>query len=102
VRTDLGVWAKDRLFLSHCRGLDVSTTGILLDRGYKLSRELIPTFVDLNIKLPERDQVICAVGRPVWFSGTQQALRLIEIDDVDRLNIAEHIDEILRRGQLLH
>jgi hypothetical protein len=39
-----------------------------------------------------------ALARPVWTTGSQQALRFVRISDADRLSLAEHIDLLARRG----
>jgi len=36
------------------------------------------------------------VARTVWSSGDQHAVRFIELSDADRLDIAEHMDELRR------
>jgi hypothetical protein len=36
----------------------------------------------------------------VWSFNTQQAVHLVEIDDVDRLSIAEHMDAVMRERRI--
>jgi hypothetical protein len=38
------------------------------------------------------------MARPVWSWGTQQGLKFVRMSDVDRLNLAEHLDIVSRRG----
>jgi hypothetical protein len=100
VRTDVSVQTKDRVFSSECRAIEVSTTGMLLDRGRPVSKADMPVFLTLQIKLPQRKEAVKAVGRPVWCFNTQQAVHLVEIDDVDRLSIAEHMDQVMRERRI--
>ncbi|NRA33182.1 MAG: hypothetical protein HRU17_07560 [Polyangiaceae bacterium] len=94
-RTDFGVIASEGIYESVCRGIEISTSGIVLDRGREVVEEDKRLFFGLEICLPERHAALFAVARPVWHFGSQQAFRIIEMSDVDRLNIAEHVD--LRR-----
>ena len=98
-RTDFRVVARDGLFASRCRGIEVSTMGIVLDRGRVVtSRDNTRVLVDLELHLPERFASIRALGRPVWRLGSQQAFRLVSMSDVDRLTLAEHMDVLRHRG----
>jgi hypothetical protein len=54
----------------------------------------------LEMLLPERIRPLCAVARPIWAQGTQQALKFVRISDVDRLTLAEHLDVLNLRGVL--
>ena len=96
VRTDVSVRAKELVFTSECRAIEVSTTGVILDRGRQMSPSDMPVYMTLQIELPDRVETVKAVGRPVWCFDTQQAVHLVEIDDVDRLSIAEHMDKVQR------
>lgn len=97
-RTDFRVLARDGSLTSRCRGIEVSTTGIVLDRGRAISRRDNRILVDLELHLPERLKAIAALARPVWSIGSQQALRIVRMSDVDRLTLAEHLDVLRHRG----
>ncbi|HTM44466.1 MAG TPA: hypothetical protein VL137_05895 [Polyangiaceae bacterium] len=60
----------------------------------------MPSFITLQIRLPEHTESVRAVGRPVWCFNTQQAVHLIEIADVDRLSIAEHMDKVMKARRI--
>jgi hypothetical protein len=100
VRTDVRVRAKELVFTRECRAIEVSTTGVILDRGKKVSPKDMTVFMTLQIQLPDRPEGVKAVARPVWSFNTQQAVHLVEIDDVDRLSIAEHMDAVMRQRRI--
>jgi hypothetical protein len=85
----------------HCRGIEVSPMGIVLDRGPQSTHEDAHLFVHLELVLPERYRPIRAIARPVWRQGSQQAFKFIRITDVDRLTLAEHLDLLSHRGVML-
>jgi hypothetical protein len=91
-RTDVEVIARAGLLTAHFRGIDLSPLGILVDQGSAGPRLEDHVLVDLELRLPERIRPLHAVARPVWSSGSQQALLFVHISDVDRLTLAEHMD----------
>jgi hypothetical protein len=97
-RTDFAVIARDRLLESHGRGIEVSATGIVVDWGRPLADRTPAIVLGLELRLPERLRALSAVVRPVWSSGSQQAFKFIRMNDVDRLNLAEHLDVLRLRG----
>jgi hypothetical protein len=97
-RTDFRVIAKNGSLKSTCRGVEVSSSGIVLDRGRPLIPSDITLFVNLELELPERHRPLSAVARPVWSFGSQQAFKFIRMSDVDRLNLAEHLDVLVLRS----
>ena len=101
-RTDFSVRTLEGSLVSRCRGIEISPTGILLDRGRAVTERDARLYLHLEISLPERHRKVRAIARPVWSFGTQQALKFISIDDADRLTLAEHVDLAKLRGQLLN
>jgi hypothetical protein len=97
-RTDFRVITRDGSLESHCRGIEVSTTGIVVDRGKPVARRDQPILLGLELRLPERLRALKTVARPVWAHGNQQAFRFVRISDVDRLTLAEHLDVLRLRG----
>jgi len=100
-RTDFGVIAHDGSLASHCRGIEVSPTGIILERGRDIAPGRVPILVRLELRLPERINALVAWARPVWARGSHQALRFVRMSDADRLSLAEHLDLLSTRGVLL-
>jgi hypothetical protein len=92
VRTDFDVVAWLGGMKSHCRAIDLSTSGVLVDRGRQVRPADERLMVDLELLLPESAEALHAVGRSVWSQGTMQAFCFVGLDDVDRLTLAEHID----------
>lgn len=101
-RTDLAVETADGRFWSRCRGIELSATGIVIDRGRVVTTRDHSLLVGLRVQLPERHRPLTVRARSVWGLGTQQALRFVHMSDVDRLNLAEHLDLLARRGSVLH
>jgi hypothetical protein len=97
-RTDFRVVTRDGSLESHCRGIEVSTTGIVVDRGKPVGRRDQPILLGLELRLPERSRALKAIARPIWARGSQQAFRFVRMSDVDRLNLAEHLDVLRFRG----
>lgn len=95
-RTDFRVVAKNGGFVSHCRGIEISSSGIIVDRGREPSAA--PLLIRLEMQLPERIRPLLALARPIWVHGSQQALKFVRISDVDRLTLAEHLDVLSLRG----
>jgi hypothetical protein len=100
-RTDFRVIATNGVLRTRCRGIEVSTSGIVLDRGHPVIPRDAPIFLNLELCLPERMKTLSAVARPVWSFSTQQALRFVTMSDVDRLTLAEHLDIASMKGTLL-
>jgi len=99
-RTDFDVVAKEGGILAHCRAVDLSVSGILIDRGRLVRSSDERLVVDLALRLPERTDVLFTRGRLVWSRGTQQAFRFVAMTDADRLTIAEHVDLQRHRGSI--
>ncbi len=97
-RTEFGVVARDGRRRSRCRAIEVSSSGIIIDRGRVGVEQHHGILVELEIHLPERSRAIHALARSVWTYGTQQALRIVRMTDVDRLTLAEHLDVLRLRG----
>jgi len=99
-RTDIKVIAHDGILASHCRGIEISATGVVIDRGQAVASRHERLVLRLEIHLPERVRPIQAIVRPIWSRGTHQAMRFVRMNDADRLNLAEHLDLVHLRGAL--
>lgn len=95
-RTDFRVVARNGGFVSNCRGIEISSSGIIVDRGRDVPSQ--PLLLRLEMMLPERVRPLRALARPIWVRGSQQALKFVRISDVDRLTLAEHLDVLCLRG----
>ena len=102
MRTDCAVVAREGALASACRGVDISSTGIVVDRGRPVGERDERLLVDLEISFPERLRAVRVVARPVWSSGTQQGFRFVRMSDADRLDVAEHVDHLDRLHAILH
>ncbi|HEY4104777.1 MAG TPA: hypothetical protein VGM44_12840 [Polyangiaceae bacterium] len=101
-RTDFRVIAERGPLRSDYRGVEVSPTGIVLDRGRLIAELDSPLLMKLELRLPEYLKPVRALARPIWSFGTQQAFRFVRIADVDRLILAEHLDFVSVRGAILN
>ena len=101
-RTDFRVITKTGRLAAACRGVEISSTGIIVDRGRTITSREQPLVLRLELELPERLRSLTALARPVWAFGSQQALRFIRMSDVDRLSLAEHLDILHMRGVRLN
>lgn len=100
-RTDFSVTTRDGGLSSRCRGVEISSSGIVLDRGREVSEGDQRVVLELEIQLPESAAPVRALARPVWRFGTHQALKFVRMSDADRLSLAEHIDLLRGRGVIL-
>lgn len=78
---------------AHCRAVELSASGIVVERGRELSERERRGGVRLELFLPDRRgpiRALAKVVRPV--SRTAYALKFVFIADVDRLTLMEHLD----------
>jgi len=101
-RTDCSVLTRDGSLVSSYRGVELSPTGIVIDRARPIEERDNGIYVEMEIVLPERVRPLHAVARPVWSFGTQQAFKFVVMSDVDRLNLAEHVDLAEMRDMVLN
>ena len=101
-KTDFRVIAQRGPMRSQYRGIDVSPTGIVIDRGRPITDLDSPLLMRLELQLPEYLKPVRALARPIWSLETRQAFKFVRIADVDRLILAEHLDFMSVRGVILH
>ena len=101
-RTDFRVLAQRGSLCSQYRGIDVSPTGIVIDRGRPIADFDWPLLQRLELQLPEYLKPVRALARPIWSCESRQAFKFVRIADVDRLILAEHVDFMSVRGVVLH
>lgn len=81
-------------------GVELSSSGLVIDYG-----KIVPKPLDglrrLAVQLPERARKILVWARAVRSYDTQEALRFVAVSDADRLTLAEHLDIVFRRGDLV-
>jgi hypothetical protein len=78
---------------AHCHAVELSASGIVVERGRELSAREQRAGVKLELFLPgvaKSVRVLAKVIRPVGFSS--YALKFVLISDVDRLTLMEHLD----------
>lgn len=77
-----------------CWAIDVSPTGMLYQRSRALAAREPYELNAFELRLGT--QPIRMRARTVWIKDRLCAVRFVVMDDVDRLTIAEHIDELAR------
>ena len=84
-----------------CRAVEVSPSGIVLEREDSLESRPMPLLLRIELRLPERLRPLFAWARPIWSRGRRQALKFVGASDADRLSLAEHLDLQRVRGREL-
>ncbi|MEZ4295172.1 MAG: PilZ domain-containing protein [Polyangiaceae bacterium] len=84
-----------------CRAVDLSSTGMLVLRSRSLAQREPPGIGAYELHLAGK-RPIRVRARAVRSEGPLVAVRFVVMSDVDRLNIAEHADELARRRVSLH
>jgi c-di-GMP-binding flagellar brake protein YcgR len=82
---------------SRARASDISATGIGLV-CYEEPRHSEGSVVELELHLPGGEQPKQVKASAVWQSGHREGLEFVELDDADRLDLAEFQDRARRRG----
>jgi hypothetical protein len=100
--TDFPVVMHDGSFASHCRAIDLSSTGVVVERGRALDSGDDAKVLRLEMYLPKCTRPIRALGRSVRSWGSRQAFKFVAISDADRLSLAEHLDKQWRDGSSMH
>ena len=77
-----------------CRAIDLSPTGMLYERSRALGLREPYELNAYEIRLGARKIQLRA--RTVWTRERLCAVRFVVMNDVDRLSIAEHIDDVAR------
>jgi hypothetical protein len=79
---------------AHCRALELSATGIVVERGRLLSEREERAVMKLELFLPEQARPVRVLAKVVRrVADTAYALKFVLIADVDRLTLMEHVDK---------
>jgi hypothetical protein len=84
-----------------CTALDLSPTGILLERNGSFARRE-GSLIELELHLPECPRPVRVIACYAWGEGTRLGLKFVDISDADRLTLAEALDGLLKEGGTLH
>jgi len=76
--------------------MDISASGALIRLQAQGSLPLVQ-----RLELELETATLCTLARTVWQRGDVHAVRFIDLSDVDRLDIAEHLD-IIERHRRIH
>jgi len=91
--SDLAMTSYRDGYAKACRAVDLSASGALIRR---ISGHEPPMVQRLELHLG-RDEPIECLARTVWSNEELHAVRFVGLGDVDRLEIAEYLDELERR-----
>jgi hypothetical protein len=98
---DVPTWCLLDGFRHACRTVDLSATGMLVQRTRTLADRDPPQIGAYELHLEGR-RPIRVRARTVRSEGRVLAVRFVVVHDVDRLTIAEHADTIARSSGVLH
>lgn len=96
-RTRFPVLVCEGATTTHCRAVELSVSGVVIDRGRELSERELKSHFKLELGLPEQRypvRVLARVARHV--EGTCYAFKFVLVSDADRLTLMEHVDGIER------
>jgi hypothetical protein len=100
-QVDLPVRAFVDGFSHACRAVDLSPSGMVLERSKSLAVRTPFELTALELRLAGA-RPIRVRARTVWSQERLQAVRFVVMHDVDRLTIAEHLDRMVRLREPLH
>ncbi len=98
---DVPTWCLLDGFRHACRAVDLSATGMLVERPRTLAERDPPQLGAYELHL-DASRPIRVRGRTVRSEGRILAVRFVVVHDVDRLTIAEHADTLSRARVVLH
>jgi PilZ domain len=84
-----------------CRAIDISPTGMVVERAPALVGRALPAVTPFELDVGAA-RPIRLRGRPVWDRDNLLAVRFVVMSDADRLTIAEHLDRKIRLREPLH
>lgn len=100
-RVDLPVSTYIDGFWHACRAVDLSPSGMIVERTKSLAERLVSQTNAVELRMVGARPIRMRV-RTVWTDGRYCAVRFVLMSDADRLTIAEHLDSLERGGQSLH
>lgn len=84
---------------AHCRAVELSASGIVVERGRALSDRELRASMKLELFMPGLARPVRALCKPVrHVGGTRYAFKFVLISDVDRLTLMEHVDGQLQES----
>ena len=92
---------RDGGFSFWCRALNVSSSGILIDRGDQSAKRR-GSLIRLELHLPGQPEPIEVNASFVWSDGSKLGLKFVGLDDAARLALAEALDAVRKCGGVLN
>ena len=78
---------------AHCHALELSASGIVVERGRELSDRELRAGFKLELFVPDAPRPVRVLAKPVRaVSRTAYAFKFVLIADADRLTLMEHLD----------
>lgn len=100
-RVEFPVVEREGGFSFWCTALDLSPTGILIERSRAFERHE-GSLIELDLHLPERTEPVRVLASFAWTNGERLGLKFVDISDADRLTLAETLDALVQHGGTLH
>ena len=101
-RTSFPVLLCEGPHVAHCRAVELSPTGIVVERGRELSEREQRALFKLELYLPHAKKPVRVLAKLVRCAGgSAYALKFVMVADVDRLSLMEHVDREQRATQQL-
>lgn len=78
---------------AHCHAVEISASGIVVERGRPLSERELRAGFKLELFLPDAPRPVRVLAKAVRaVDRTTYAFKFVLISDVDRLTLMEHLD----------
>jgi len=84
-----------------CRALNVSSSGILIERGDQTAKRR-GSLMRLELHLPGLARPLEVNASFVWSEGSKLGLKFVGLADADRLTLAEALDTVRKCGGVLN
>ncbi len=91
ISTDFRLNAVRDGVYSEGRAIDLSASGALIRSRHNRRRPPLIQRLELELGTPKPMKTL---ARTVWSKGRLQAVRFVGLSEVDRLDIAEHLDRM--------
>ena len=101
-QTDLVVEVLTDGVMFPCRAVDISTDGAVIECHPRFLERAPRLLHWLRIHVPGQAEAVVVLARPAWRVGRSQAFRFVKVDELDRLTLAETMDQSARQGFALH
>lgn len=80
---------------AHCHAVELSASGIVVERGRELSERELRAGFKLELFLPHLNRPVRVLAKAIRaVTPTAYAFKFVLVSDVDRLTLMEHLDQL--------